>query len=236
MADNKTHRPRFGVYFVPGADTALYRFGAAVLGYNCYTGAEVSAPAGDGVVPPDWAEITREPRTYGFHATLKAPFYLAAGFAEADLVAELSRLANASRAVPRFVLEVRALGSFVALVGTGSCPALDQLAANCVRGFDRFRAPLTAHERLKRLASGPSERQIANLDTWGYPYVLDDYRFHMTLTGPLAPARQPEIVDLLQDKLRDALGDRPVPVDRLTLVRQDHQAMRFRVMAQAMLG
>lgn len=29
-------------------------------------------------------------------------------------------------------------------------------------------------------------RQEGYLATWGYPYVLDDFRFHLTLTGQLA--------------------------------------------------
>ena len=52
--------PRYAIYFVPRAETALYRFGAFVLGYDGYTGAEVAPPAGTEAFA--WPELVREPR------------------------------------------------------------------------------------------------------------------------------------------------------------------------------
>ncbi|HMJ45461.1 MAG TPA: phosphonate metabolism protein, partial [Pseudolabrys sp.] len=75
--------PRYAIYFVPGTDSELYRFGASVLGYDCYTGRDIALI--DGADASSWSEFVREPRIYGFHATLKAPFYLAKGSNEADL-------------------------------------------------------------------------------------------------------------------------------------------------------
>src|ERR1700681_4734773 len=85
--------PRFAIYFVPAADTALYRFGAAVLGYDCYTGAGVDRLRDVGLTEAEWAALTAEPRTYGFHATLKAPFQLRGEFDHDDLLPEVRALA-----------------------------------------------------------------------------------------------------------------------------------------------
>src|SRR6516164_4703887 len=76
--------------------------------------------------------------------------------------------------------------------------ALDRLAADGVMAFDRFRRPLTAHERGQRLGAGLSQRQIENLDRWGYPYVFEDFRFHLTLTGPIDADRRGSVLALLQ--------------------------------------
>jgi hypothetical protein len=84
--------PRYAIYFVPPADSDVYRFGAGFLGYDCYTGADLGHPQDMGVEASTWAELTREPRKYGFHATLKAPFHLSPAFAESDIAAELRRL------------------------------------------------------------------------------------------------------------------------------------------------
>src|SRR5258708_19714311 len=78
--------PRYAIYFVPAADTALYRFGAAALGYDCFTGADIATLDALPVDAGAWRELTREPRRYGFHATLKAPFHLAAGPTEPKLI------------------------------------------------------------------------------------------------------------------------------------------------------
>src|SRR5438132_13297885 len=88
---------RFAVYFTPSAESRLARFGAAILGYDCQAGREIPRRALDGINPAARAHAATEPMRYGFHATLMAPFALAAGRSVADLTEALDRLA-ASRA------------------------------------------------------------------------------------------------------------------------------------------
>jgi putative phosphonate metabolism protein len=228
--------PRFAVYFVPAADTALYRFGATVLGYDCYTGAAVARPRDLGLSEAEWASLTAEPRTYGFHATLKAPFRLRTEFDQTDLLADVRTLAASIANIPRLEPAVGLVGGFVAIVPATASPALDDLAAHCVTALDRFRLPMTAEERSRRLAAGLDRRQIANLDRWGYPYVLEEYRFHMTLTGRIGADRRAAIHALLQAEFARACGYAPIRLDRLALVRQDHRDAPFRVIGQAELG
>lgn len=224
--------PRFGIYYVPTADTNIYRFGAAALGYDCYTGETV--PYLD-LAPEDWAELTREPRIYGFHATLKAPFRLIAGVTERDLAHELRRFAGMLRPAPAFTTDIVALGGFVAIVPRDFQDAVHRIAAECVTHFDGFRAPLTAEELRRRRESGLSERQDECLQRWGYPYVLDDFQFHMTLTGRLDAGRRPGIIRFLQSEFVQQCGSSKVTLDRLVLVRQD-AAGPFFVVAQAAIG
>ena len=33
---------------------------------------------------------------------------------------------------------------------------------------------------------GLTERQSAYLDQWGYPYVMEEFKFHLTLSGQLS--------------------------------------------------
>jgi putative phosphonate metabolism protein len=226
--------PRYAIYFVPGTESPLYRFGAAVLGYDCYTGRDIAPSAG--VDAPSWAAIVREPRVYGFHATLKAPFRLAKGLHESDLVDAASGFAECQSAVLGGDLAVRALGSFIALVPAAACPDIDRLARACVRAFDRFRAPMPAEDRARRLAAGLTPRQVEHLDRWGYPYVFDDFRFHMTLTGPLAPPERERTLALLCEKFEQARGARALRIDRIVIARQDDKSAPFGVIAAAALG
>jgi putative phosphonate metabolism protein len=227
--------PRFAIYFVPAAASALYRFGAAVLGYDCYTGAGVARLRDAGLTEIAWAALTAEPRTYGFHATLKAPFRLRDEFDHEDLLADVRTLAASISKIPTLEPVVGLIGGFVAIVPRAASPALDRLAADCVTAFDRFRLPMTAQERSKRAASGLSERQAANLGRWGYPYVLEEFRFHMTLTGQIEPDRRAAIHALLQNQFAQVYGYEPIRLDRLALVRQDHRDAPFRVIGQAPL-
>lgn len=225
--------PRYAIYFVPGDDTALYRFGSSALGYDCYTGRAVSFPHGAG---PDWPMLVREPAIYGFHATLKAPFRLALNMHEGDLLDAVRAFAAEQPVVNGGRLMLRTLGSFVALVPAVPSRDIDRFAARCVKELDSFRAPLTAEERSRRINSGLTAEQIALLDRWGYPYVFDQFRFHMTLTGALDPDRRVETMDMLSAWLRGYGSATDLVIDRIVVTRQDGPAMPFRVVASADLG
>lgn len=71
--------PRYALYYTPAADSALWRFGSATLGYDAITGRDIAFAVPPGCEALDWQELIAEPRRYGFHATLKAPFELANG-------------------------------------------------------------------------------------------------------------------------------------------------------------
>src|ERR1700687_4123026 len=130
--------PRFAIYFVPPADSDLHRFGAGFLGYDCYTGRDLGYGQDIEIGASEWAELTREPRRYGFHATLKAPFRLRPELKEADLAAELCRFAALPRPVPAIEPVVQSLGRFIAIVPADTSTQLDRLAADCVTAFDKF--------------------------------------------------------------------------------------------------
>jgi putative phosphonate metabolism protein len=222
---------RYAIYFVPPADGGLYRLGSSLLGYDCYRSADVPLPGG---LPGDWADMTEAPRRYGFHGTLVAPFRLWPDRHEAELVQAAAEFIATPREVATIEPVVRALGKFIAIVPRVRDARLDRLAADCVTAFDRFRAPLSAADRARR-GIGLSERERANLERWGYPYVFEDFRFHMTLTGPLDEQRRRAVTDLLAARLAEAHADGPLPIDRVLLLRQDDDNGRFRVLHEALL-
>jgi hypothetical protein len=190
--------PRYAIYFVPATESDLYRLSSAVLQYDCYTGQAVQPPeefAGDA---DEWRKVTEEPRRYGFHATLKAPFRLAPSCTETQLVSALQSFAGLGRESITLTPSVQKLDGFIAILPEGPEPAVNALAADCTTIFDAFRAPMTAQERARRVASGLNHTQIENLDRWGYPYLFADFRFHMTLTGKVAAGRQDRILATLR--------------------------------------
>src|SRR5262249_49521341 len=50
--------PRYALYFVPPADSALYRFGAGFLGYDCYTGERLRHPQDIALTASEWEQFT----------------------------------------------------------------------------------------------------------------------------------------------------------------------------------
>lgn len=222
--------PRYAIYFAAGADGALSRFGAELLGYDAHSGDEVSFPQEALRVAPDWRDITADPRKYGFHATLKAPMTLVSGRTEAELMAACATFAGQSRTVPVIRPVVDTISGFIAVIPAEPVDALQQLAADCVREFDSFRAALTAEDRARRKPEKLTERQRDYLDRWGYPYVMEEFRFHMTLTGRLDAERRGPILEMLRGRFA-ALGLGTLAIDRLALFKQDEKG-RFRIIGE----
>jgi putative phosphonate metabolism protein len=229
-------KPRYALYFVPAAQSMLYLFGAALLGYDCYTGTEIRFPQALPVSEPTWRELTQEPRRYGFHATLKAPFHLADGADETELLDVFRTFCRSKVAAAAFTPVVSLIEGFVAIVPSASEPTVDRLGGACVTAFDRFRAPLDAHDRARRLAAALSDRQAQNLERWGYPYVFEDFRLHLTLTGRLSAERQALVLPFLRERFAAVRGPGPVRIDAIALLRQDEAQARFRILSCATAG
>src|SRR5215831_11775157 len=227
---------RYAIFFVPMRDSPLYKFGSAALGYDSYSGNEVPLLSGDDLTNLDWRQFTAEPRRYGFHATLKAPFQLRSEFSERDLIAQFLQFANCRAPPARFAATIRLFDGFAAVVPLVPVPALNVLAASCVRHFDYFRSPMTVAERTRRLTHPLTAMQIDHLDSWGYPYVLDDFSFHMTLTGRLPPHQALPGLKLLHQALKRQPVPCDVAVDTIALLRQNGPDAAFRVIHNVRLG
>ena len=223
--------PRYAIYFAADADSALSRFGAELLGYDAHTGNEMPFPEEPLRTVPDWRDITADPRKYGFHATLKAPMALAPGKTEAELTAACATFAGQARTIPLIRPVVDSISGFIAVIPAEPVSELQQLAADCARDFDSFRAPLSAEDRARRRPEKLSERQRDYLDRWGYPYVMEEFRFHMTLTGRLDAERRGPIVEMLRVRFA-ALGIDTLAVDRIALFKQNDAKARFRIIRE----
>jgi putative phosphonate metabolism protein len=220
--------PRYAIYYAPAPGSKLDRFGAALLGYDAYTGEELAFPDGVIQMAPDWRDLTKDPRKYGFHATLKAPFSLASGNTEAELVAACEEFADSPRPIPVIKPAVDSISGFIAIMPGKPSAELELLAADCTRDFDPFRAPLTPEDRERRNPSKLTPKQRERLERWGYPYVMEDFRFHMTLTGRLLDDRREPVLAMLRHRF-SAIGLDTLVIDRIALFRQENAESRFRI-------
>ena len=200
--------PRFAIYLAPEPHEALWQFGSAWLGYDAETRACPKHLALPGLSPETIREATAHPRLYGLHITLKAPFRLAEGLSVAELeqaVAQLAQRHAAFGPVP-LALEARKAGEgqvFLCLAPSERSAPLHALEADAVVALDRFRAPLTTAEIARRKPERLQRKERAYLDAHGYPYVLDAYRPHISLTGPI-PADSPIHAALADHLAQDA--------------------------------
>lgn len=227
---------RYAVYFAPVAESELARFGDRWLGRAVDSGAALEQPALDGLDAARLRVLTESPRHYGFHGTLKPPFHLADGCDAAELRRALAGFAVRQAPFEIDNLCLREIGDFLALVPGDSAPALSRLADACVTEFDAYRAPPDSAEFDKRHAAGLTPRQTELLARWGYPYVFDEFRFHLTLTGPVADKNERARVTELLAPLVARLLRRPVPVRELSLFHQPDRAAPFRLIERFPFG
>jgi 2'-5' RNA ligase len=206
------------------------------LGRDCESGEALEQPALDGWTAPELAATTASPRRYGFHATLKAPFRLAPGSSMGDLYESLAVFAVRQRPFQAPPLKVSAIGPFLALTLAEPSAEMTALAAAAVRELEPLRAALTEIDIQRRLASGLTPRHEELLRRWGYPYVFDEFRFHMTLTGPMADPQQrlrlqAQLAALFAAELAD-----PIPVREISLYSQDSADAPFALLDRFPLG
>jgi len=224
---------RFAIYFAPAATSNLWDRAATWLGRDASDGTPFDGPVA-GIDRDRLLNLTQSANRYGFHATIKAPMALADGATEADLRAALAEFAPRHQPIDLGRLRLAALQGFLALMVKGENEALQDFAAHVVEDFDPFRAPMSVRERAAR-AGGLTERQVELLDAYGYPYVFEEFRFHMTLTDRLGTADAHDIAAAANTWFGPVL-DEPVLLDRLSLFHETEAGKPFRRVADFKLG
>ena len=201
---------RFAIYHAPARDSALWERAEAWLADDALQPATVSA------------------RRYGFHATIKAPMALAEGHDRAGLEMALATFARQQAPVSMGPVGAYVIGGgFLALTPAEQPQRITDFAATVVTMFEPYRAPLEAAERERRLKSPLTPRQIELVDAYGYPYVLEEFQLHMTLTDRLPAGRQGPMRDRAEQWFKAELRE-PVLLDRLVLFHEAEPGAAFR--------
>ncbi len=179
---------RWAIYFVPQPDELLARL------VRIWFSAHGRTP------------YLAWPQQYGFHATLKAPFYMTA----AGLLLSALRLSMRLDSVVLPSLRAVAMGRYLALTPEQPCPAVAALAQSLVVGLDFFRVPAQRHW------AGLTPRQRQNARRWGYPWpdLLRVCRWRLCskraaefcTTSPATRSHRHDLIMSATDSRRAVLG------------------------------
>ncbi|MFP4125456.1 MAG: DUF1045 domain-containing protein [Alphaproteobacteria bacterium] len=221
---------RYALYLAPPGDSELHRFASRWLGRDAITGEELEQPFVEHVPADKLREITASPRRYGFHGTIKPPFRLAHG-RDHEGLHRAARVFAAAWPALELRLQVRSLRGFLALMLAEPSPALESFAAACVRDFEPFRAPLRPEEMDQRKRAPLTPRQLAHLEAFGYPYVMEDFVFHMTLTEKLQNNIHDRVLTELCAHTRPLVAA-PFKADALCVFEQARPESPFRLTAR----
>lgn len=202
---------RYAIYFTPEANSLLHTLGSSWLGRDVYTNTDIEQPN------PQLVGYTMDACRYGFHGTLKPPFRMKDSVSFSTFETALRNLANQHESFLAGPLELQIIDGFLALIPEGESVDLSHLAADCVQQLDDFRMPPGEAELRRRRAAGLTDVQDALLQRWGYPYVLEEFRFHITLTSRLSEEAAAWIMPIAKMHFAPVLG-RPLSIDAITLL------------------
>lgn len=213
--------PRYAIYYAPEPESALDTFGQTWLGHRGR--AALEAAIGKYAKPSleRIGELTESPRRYGFHGTLKPPFELNAVNRPEGLLAAARVFARSRGPIELPPLELAVIGKFIALTPIAESAALERLAAACVRAFEGFRTPLSKKQEEDYKRNKLTVHQEQMLEHWGYPYVMEEFRFHISLTDRIDDDHERQsVMDLLSKLAQPVLGQ-PIRIRDLVVFAQD---------------
>lgn len=226
---------RYAICFTPPIGDPLSAAAASWLGRNVYSGEPVEPPSLAGLSVSEIAFHTAVPRRFGFHAMIMAPFRLVQGFDEGQLLKALMHFASAETPLEIERMEVARVSHCWGLMPQASSQAMHLLAARVVQAFDGFRAPLSEEEIERSDPDRLTASQFNNLHRWGDPFVMDEYRFHMKLTGPLNADAGRRLEAPVRELFESHLAA-PLVVDSLALFVEEDVGAPMRVHSQHPLG
>ncbi|MDR1921337.1 MAG: DUF1045 domain-containing protein [Candidatus Adiutrix sp.] len=215
---------RYAVYFVPPEQSEFYRLGATLLGRSVFSENSPQLEKREAPPCPDREYLTAEPRFYGFHGTIKAPFEL--NGSKNELMAALAKLAAETRPFKLPPLKVSFVeAKFLALTLSRESRELADLEKKCLVCLRGLSAPLSPADIERRGRLAP--RLAENLKNWGYHLVLDDFKFHMTLTGPVDSGRTAAaLIKFMEEYFQPVLARENI-FGALTLLYQEDRERPF---------
>lgn len=226
---------RCAVYFIPDPKNVWWHAGSSWLGRCAATSQPMLQPSIDGVSPRDQFSLTAEPRRYGWHATLKAPFKIVPGQNLRSVMLALNELGNTLSAFDLPIMKVSTDGGFMALRPHDNNPDIQRIGAACVTGLHSFAAPLSESELARRRMANLTPAQDHLLQVWGYPYVFDEFSFHLSLTGRLDSLSDDQLIHLHEAAIAH-FGNLPVcRFDRLALFVEPERGADFQLFDQVLL-
>lgn len=238
MSDAHAPAKRYAIYFVPDTASPWWAQWSAWLGRCACSGKTLEQPVVPGLSPEEFFSLTAAPRRYGLHATLKAPMRLGQETSLQQLVQAVKALSTAYSAFAMPPMQVVVLSDFLALTPSAPSPQLHAIADACVTELDHLRAPLTPAELGKRRPDELNARERQHLERWGYPYVLDTFRFHISLTGSLIGVETHAIEALKQAAQQrvDALATEPLMFDAVSVFEEAAPGADFMISVRAPLA
>ena len=183
-----TNYKRVAIYFLPKKNSSLENFGKNLLGRDINKKKKISLTRRQKYFInrgftyfDELKDYCEEPAKYGFHATLKAPFRLKRNVKTKNFYDVISHIAAQHSRFKIKGLKIVYSKKFTLITSRKPNKLLINLENDLVKHLDTFRAELNKTDIKKRIPDSLTIKQNKYLKEWGYPFVFDQFKFHMTL-------------------------------------------------------
>lgn len=217
---------RYAIYYSPPRNSLLESAGTYWLGRTAFRYGQVPKEIPERFFKQEYYQLIESPRWYGFHGTIRAPFELAEHVKPEEFIKEVRKICATHTPFNLSGLAVSSFSGFLALTPTSGYPELIKLHSDLVRKLDFLRPPLSQFDLKRHLDKQLSKRQEQLLRRFGYPFVLEEFKFHMTLTGTIEDKVRSSYKEKLEHILNPYLTE-PVPVQEVSIYMQPDRKTPF---------
>ena len=181
---------RYAIYYAPPKESSLEEFGRYWFGWDPLNAKLINNKHRINYLNrfgiKNLINIDKNvliPKKYGFHGTLIPPFKLNKNYSTNTLFKKTEEIAKKFKKFKFYKFKLKKINNFYAFVQNKKNNNINKLSNRLVRELFKFRSPLTKKEIDRRNPSKLSKLQLSILYKWGYPYLMSEFNFHMTLAS-----------------------------------------------------
>ena len=181
---------RYAIYYAPPKESSLEEFGRYWFGWDPLNAKLINNKQRinylNGFGIKNLKNIDKNvliAKKYGFHGTLIPPFKLNKNYSTNLLFKKTEDIAKKFKKFKFYKFKLKKMNNFYAFVQNKKNNNINKLSNRLVRELFKFRSPLTKKEIDRRNPSKLSKLQLNILYKWGYPYLMSEFNFHMTLAS-----------------------------------------------------
>ena len=181
---------RYAIYYAPPKESSLEEFGRYWFGWDPLNAKLINNKQRinylNGFGIKNLKNIDKNvliAKKYGFHGTLIPPFKLNKNYSTNTLFKKTEEIAKKLKKFKFYKFKLKKINNFYAFVQNKKNNNINKLSNRLVRELFKFRSPLTKKEIDRRNPSKLSKLQLNILYKWGYPYLMSEFNFHMTLAS-----------------------------------------------------
>lgn len=209
---------RYIISFAPKSTSMFWKLGALWFGYDASRNAYTKNTLVPGMPKEHHDAAVTTARRSGFNIILTGPFQLTAGMPEELLKTTISLYCQSLSTLQTGPLSIIETAHKLSISAQEISPQVQKLADDIVLEFNAFRLPANPLPEDSPIRAALTPGQLKNLIEWGQPYIFEELKFQIPLTGRLPEKMSGPLKSFLEGRFIECLKT-GFEIDNLSLFR-----------------